>query len=79
MQMQPIVDGLEAEYGATVTFRQLNAQTDGQPIFEQLGLRGHPAFVIFDATGREVFRTLGIVEPARLVEALEGAARAAPE
>ena len=52
--MQPIVDGLERTYGQRLPFEQLNAATDGQPLFQHYRLRGHPAFVITDAQGKAV-------------------------
>ena len=43
-----------------MAFRYLNANTDGAVAFEQLGLRGHPAFVIFSPDGQEVSRSVGL-------------------
>lgn len=65
--MQPIVNGLEATYEAEIAFETINAQsTDGAVWFGQLGLPGHPGFVIFAADGTEVFRTFGVVDAAIL-------------
>lgn len=64
--MQPIVNGLEEEYSDSVVFHYLNANTDGAAAFEQLGLRGHPAFVIFSPDGREVSRSVGLQDETSL-------------
>jgi hypothetical protein len=62
--MQPTVRRLEDTYGDEVTFVRLNAESDtGARLFQQLGLPGHPSYVIFTPDGREVFRTFGVVAP----------------
>lgn len=73
--MRPVVNGLEAEYGQQIAFVNLNAadRGQGQQAFESLALPGHPAFVIFDASGAEQFRTFGVVEESALRAALEDA------
>jgi len=67
--MQPIVNGFEDEY-SNIAFRYLNAATDGAGAFEQLGLRGHPAYLIFLPDGSEVFRAVGLQEEGNLNEAI---------
>lgn len=69
--MQPIVNGLEEEYGEYMAFIYLNANIDGQTIYESLSLRGHPAYVIFQTDGTEVFRTLGYQDESLLEEAIQ--------
>ena len=69
--MQPIVNGLEEEYSEHMAFIYLNANTDGQTIYETLSLRGHPAYVIFQTDGTEVFRTLGYQDESLLEEAIQ--------
>ena len=63
---------LEQQYD-TITFVYLDAVdgAEGQRAFTQLGLRGHPATVIFDANGTEVYRSLGVVEEAELAAVLD--------
>lgn len=43
----------------------------GQAAFELLGLRGHPAVVVFDARGNEILRMFGSVEESLLREVLD--------
>lgn len=69
--MQPIVNGLEDEYSDAVAFRYLNANIEGAAAFQQLGLRGHPAFVIFLPDGREVSRSVGLQDEAFLRNMLD--------
>ena len=62
--MQPIVNGLQEDYGNEITFVSLNAKDseDGEALFQQLGLPGHPGIVIYTTDGEEVFRRFGIVD-----------------
>ena len=60
MSMEPIVDGLEDDFGEQVEFRRIDAGTDeGQNTFRTYGLRGHPAYVIVDAEGAVLWTGLG--------------------
>ncbi len=69
--MQPIVDGLETTYGERLPFEQLNAATNGQPLFQHYRLRGHPAFVITDAQGEAVWQKMGQVPQETLESAIK--------
>lgn len=68
--MQPIVHGLQAEFEGRVAFEFLNARdgAGGQAAFTALGLSGHPALLVFDAAGREIYRGAG-VQPAQSIRA----------
>ena len=61
--MQPIVDGLQEEYGDQVSFISFNVKDngDGATFFQSLSLPGHPSIVIFTPDGEEVYRRFGIV------------------
>lgn len=61
--MQPIVNGIQDEYSDSVAFISFNAKDsgDGQAIFQNLGLPGHPSIVIYSKTGEEIYRQFGIV------------------
>lgn len=65
---------LEEQYGTDIAFEYLNALDGGigQSAFSQLGLRGHPAIVIFDAQGQEILRVFSIIEEDLIVEVLNG-------
>lgn len=68
--MEPIVNRLAVEYEEEVEVVSLNANTDGEAEFRQLGLRGHPVIVIFDANSTEVYRGLGVQSEETLRDAL---------
>lgn len=67
--MQPIVNGLQEDYQDQVTFVSLNAKdgADGEAIFQNLGLPGHPSIVIYTADAREIYRQFGIVDETSLI------------
>jgi hypothetical protein len=68
------VYGLQEEYSQDIAFVELNAADGdtGQAAFMELGLRGHPAIVIFDAQRQEVFRTFGLIEEKPIRQVLDG-------
>lgn len=59
--MAPVVNRLEADYDAQISFNYLNAQSDGEAAFLELGLSGHPMTLIFNGLGEEVYRGFGVV------------------
>lgn len=66
------MNGLQTQYSENIAFVSLNAadNAEGQSAFEQLTLPGHPAIVIFDADGNEVYRAFGSFEEEILVTEL---------
>lgn len=61
LRAKPIVDGLAAEWGDQVQVVRLNVQEDSaQPLLAQLGFRLTPTFILFDATGQEIWRANGV-------------------
>jgi hypothetical protein len=70
--MQPIVNGLETEYGESVEFQQINAETnEGSEIFRSYALFGHPSYLILDEKGVILWKSVG-EQPAEVItEALE--------
>ncbi len=57
------MNGLQEDYQNQVTFVSLNASdsADGEAIFQNLGLPGHPSIVVYTADGEEAYRRFGIV------------------
>ena len=54
------MDGLEAEFGADVTFERLNAaEAEVLQLQQTFGLRGHPSVAILDVNGEVVARYFG--------------------
>jgi len=73
MVMQPIVQNLETRYGDQISFQYLNIDTDGKSLFDSMGLRGNPVFLILKPDQTVVYKGYGKVPE----EALEGAVRKA--
>ena len=71
--MQPIVNGLQEKYDEQVTFVSFNAMdgAEGEAIFRHLGLRGHPAILIYTTDEEEIFRQLGAVDEEILADTLD--------
>lgn len=64
MRAEPIVNGLEREWAGSVQVVQVNIQ-DGanRALIERVDARFTPTFVLFDAGGREVWRSVGAINP----------------
>jgi hypothetical protein len=62
--MQPIVNGIQEDYGEQVSFVSVNVKDggDGAALFQSLSLPGHPSIVIYMPDGEEVYRRFGIVD-----------------
>lgn len=69
--MSPVVDGLAQDYGDRIVFQRLNAQQEGEPLFRQYRLRGHPAYVILDKHGQIAWQQIGEVSRQDLVDGIE--------
>jgi hypothetical protein len=69
--MSPIVDGLAQDYGDRIVFQRLNARQEGEPLFRQYRLRGHPAYVILDKRGQVAWQQIGEVSRQDLVDGIE--------
>jgi hypothetical protein len=80
MQMQPVVDRLEADYDGQVGVIRANAEDGGagQAAFRDLRLPGHPSVIIIGADGSEVFRGFGILEESTLRTALDAIIKVQP-
>lgn len=69
--MEPIVDGLEAEFTGRITITRINANDPaGADLLASYGLRGHPAFVVLDSTGAVTATFLGPQPAETLREAM---------
>ena len=75
--MRPIVNGLETEFEGEVAFLYLNAADngDGEQLFDQLVLRGHPGYVLFAADGIESYRSVGLPDAETLRAAIADSLR----
>jgi thiol-disulfide isomerase/thioredoxin len=71
MAAKPIVDGIEREHGERLRVIRVNVQdTAGQALADRYRFEFTPTFVLFDAGGRELLRTVGAVDPAAVRRAL---------
>lgn len=58
--MQPIVNGLEAEFEGDLAFERFDANSeDGQMRMRAYDLRGHPSYVIVDSSGEKLWSFSG--------------------
>ena len=65
--MEPIVDGLETEFEADVTFERIDASSEhGQAAMETYSLSGHPSYVLLDEQGEAVWQFSGQTGDAQL-------------
>ncbi len=73
--MLPIVHGLEEIYSADMTFLEVNAADGerGESAFQQSSLPGHPAYLIVQPDGRELWRGFGEQNEERLELAIQDA------
>lgn len=63
-QARPIVDGLENEWGDAVQVVRLNIHDEASAaLLQQLDFRFTPTFILFDAAGSEVWRSVGSLSP----------------
>ncbi|GAB4263496.1 MAG: hypothetical protein Kow0080_01900 [Candidatus Promineifilaceae bacterium] len=71
MQMQPIVDGLEAEFTEGIVFQRLDAAVpENEQMQLQYGVRGHPSVVILDENGQAASVFVGPQDVTVLREAI---------
>lgn len=64
MRAEPIVNGLEREWAGSVQVVQVNIQgRANRDLIERLGASFTPTFVLFDAGGQEVWRSVGTISP----------------
>ena len=70
--MKPIVDGIEAQYKNHLIIFRLDIQSEtGHTLATQYGFQYTPTFIFFDAQGKELWRSVGQLDPARVSESLK--------
>ena len=69
------MDGLAADWDGRVQVVRVNVHDrENRPLLTRLGFRVTPTFILFDGSGREAWRTTGIINPAeanRIVDSLD--------
>jgi thiol-disulfide isomerase/thioredoxin len=77
MRAEPIVNGLEEEWGDSVQVVQVKIQDkENQALIKRLDAVYTPTFVLFDAAGQEVWRSVGQIDADEVkdrVKTLDGA------
>lgn len=58
--MEPVVNGLEQEFGDQVDFRKLDVNGEGKSAFEAYRLLGHPSYVTLNIKGEVVWSSVGV-------------------
>lgn len=69
--MQPVVNRLGDEFGDRIQVITLDANQDGREAFRAGGFKGHPAYVLLKVNGEEVWRGMGIINYAALVDVVQ--------
>jgi thioredoxin-related protein len=70
--MKPIVDGIEKHYQGRLQVIRLDIQSaTGRTLGPIYGFQYTPTFIFFDATGKELWRSIGQLDTARLNESLK--------
>jgi thioredoxin-related protein len=69
--MKPIVDGLEREYAGRLLVLRLDIQSEvGRELAPVFNFQYTPTFIFFDATGVELWREIGGLDPEHLRQSL---------
>jgi thioredoxin-related protein len=70
--MKPIVDGIEEQYKGRLVVIRLDIQSEiGHTLAPLYGFQYTPTFIFFDAQGKELWRSIGQLETAKLSESLK--------
>jgi cytochrome c-type biogenesis protein len=70
--MEPIVDGLEEQYGRDFKIVRVDIDTaSGKKLAKEHGFIGQPTFILFDSFGQEARRLMGPQDPDVLVREIE--------
>ena len=71
MAMRPVVDGIEREWQGRLKVVRLDIQGDtGRALSRELGAVYTPTFILYDAQGQELLRSVGSLTPDDIQRAL---------
>jgi len=72
MAAKPIVDGIEEQNRGELSVIRLNVQSNStRPLLAQYDFQFTPTFVLLDADGEEVLRSVGAIDPQQVQDVLE--------
>jgi len=67
MTVRPVVDAVERELGDAVQVIRLNVQEPaGRELAQSYGFEFTPTFILIDGDGRELWRSVYLLDPAYL-------------
>lgn len=67
------MDGIERQHGDKLEVIRLNVQEPaGHVLGDRYGFEFTPTFVLFDARGEEIWRSVGAIDPEAIRRLLEG-------
>jgi hypothetical protein len=67
MTVRPVVDAVEREFGEALQVIRLNVQDPaGRALAQSYGFEFTPTFVLLGADGRELWRSIFLLDPARV-------------
>jgi len=70
--MKPIVDGIEKQYQGHLVVIRLDIQGEaGHTLAPLYGFQYTPTFIFFDARGKELWRSIGQLDPVKVSESLK--------
>ena len=70
--MKPIVDGIEQKHkGRLVVIRMDIQSTTGRTLAPRYGFQYTPTFIFFDASGNELWRSIGQLDTVKVSESLK--------
>ena len=71
MAASPVVDGIERQHAGQLIVVRLNVRGASAPTWlSRFGFLATPTFILFDASGQEMWRSMGSIEPERVAESL---------
>jgi thioredoxin-related protein len=70
--MKPIVDGIEQQYKGRLNVIRLDIQSDtGRALASVYGFQYTPTFIFFDGQGKELWRSVGQLDPNQVRSSLK--------
>jgi hypothetical protein len=70
--MKPIVDGIEQQYKGRLVVIRLDVQSEtGRTLAPLYGFQYTPTFIFFDASGKELWRSIGQLDTVKVSDSLK--------
>ncbi len=73
------MDGIEADYTGRLLVLRLDVQdAAGKELANEYAVLGTPTFIFLDPQGSELWRSVGMLDPARVTESLPQGSNVSP-